>query len=303
MVRSSSDEVTVLSAPEHEIRQRADAPRQGHLIVLSGAHVGRVVPLTHASTVLGRDDSCELQLMDPGISRRHAEVVRTSDGCYKICDLGSRNGTYANNHRLADEHALTDGDRLQIGLVTILKFILSDSLEASYAQKMYDAALRDDLTGAFNRRYFDQRLQSEFSFSKRHGSPVALLFLDIDHFKGINDNHGHLAGDEVLKQLCRQVARIIRAEDVIVRYGGEEFAVVCRDTDLRQASTLAERIRHAVASLVITWDGRAVSLTISIGVVAAPDPAIDSPTAMIERADSALYEAKRRGRNCVVCHV
>lgn len=299
---STSDEITVLApASAGALEPSPSEKLVGHLIVLSGSSVGRVFTLEDENTVLGREDAVAIQLMDPGVSRRHAEIKRSADGEYRLCDLGSRNGTYANNQRLAAEHPLRDGDRIQLGLITILKFTLNDNFEAHYAQRMYDAALRDGLTGAFNRRYFDQRLLSEFSFSRRHGTSLSLIMLDLDHFKQLNDTRGHLAGDSVLRQLSERVSEVVRAEDVVVRYGGEEFALLCRDTSLKEASMLAERVRHAIADKAFPLDdGGQASVTGSAGVVTIPDREIDSPEALISAADSAMYEAKRQGRNCVV---
>lgn len=299
---SSSDEITVLAPPGAGSSEPSPGEKRvGHLIVLSGSSVGRVFALQTENTVLGREDAATIQLMDPGVSRRHAEIKRSASGEHRLCDLGSRNGTYANNQRLTAEHPLRDGDRVQLGLISILKFTLNDNFEAHYAQRMYDAALRDGLTGAFNRRYFDQRLLSEFSFARRHGSSLSLIMIDLDHFKQLNDTRGHLAGDSVLRQLCERVSDVVRAEDVVVRYGGEEFALLCRDTGLKEASMLAERVRHAIADASFPLeDDNQASVTISAGVVAVPDREIDSPEALVSAADSALYEAKRQGRNCVV---
>jgi diguanylate cyclase (GGDEF)-like protein len=187
-------------------------------------------------------------------------------------------------------------------MATILKFSYDDELEARYAQRMYDAALRDGLTGAFNRRYFDERLRAEVAFSQRHGASASLLLIDLDHFKRVNDTHGHLAGDQILTEFAQLVGRIIRAEDVLARYGGEEFGIVCRNTDLAQAAILAERVRHAAAKRIYRIEDRAIQVTVSLGVAAVPDAQIRSAEQLVDAADAALYQAKAQGRNCVICH-
>lgn len=301
MVRQSSDEVTVITAaPVRPPSPKEQAKRVACLIMLSGNNVGQVYPLDRTATLIGREDGAHIQLMDAGISRRHAMVSLDEDGNYVLDDAGSRNGTFANNRRLDGPYHLEDGDKVQVGVMTILKFSYGDDLEASYAQKMYDAALRDDLTGVFNRRYLNDRLHSEFSFSKRHQRSLALLLIDLDHFKSVNDNHGHLAGDQVLREVAQTIAHTIRAEDVLARYGGEEFCVLCRDTDVMKAAILAERVRYQTAnSAHMLADGPLV-VTVSIGLVAIPDAQINTPEQLVDAADEALYQAKDAGRNCVI---
>ncbi|PID39247.1 MAG: GGDEF domain-containing protein [Proteobacteria bacterium] len=301
MVRYNSDEITVVTAsPMASKKPEASKQRSACLIMLSGNNVGQVYRLRADETTIGRDDSSTIQLMDAGISRRHAKIQRLSDGGYRLFDAGSRNGTFANNHRLEGAHELQDGDKVQVGVMTILKFSYGDDLEASYAQRMYDAALRDDLTGLFNRRYLNERLRSEFSFSRRHDRALSLLLIDLDHFKSVNDTYGHLKGDQVLRETAQRVADIIRVEDVLARYGGEEFCVVCRDTDLMNASILAERIRHQTATTPHLLASEELVVTVSIGGVAIPDPAINTPEQLVDAADEALYQAKASGRNCVI---
>lgn len=302
-MRYKSDEVTVVAQPASgEEAVARSAGRTAQLIVLSGANVGQVFTLVKDRVVIGRDEGADVQILDAGISRRHALVILDGEGRYFVEDAGSRNGTFTNNHRVEKRQALQDGDKIQIGVMTILKFTFDDAPEASYAQAMYEAALRDGLTGVFNRRYFEERLRAEFSFASRHHSALALLFLDLDHFKEVNDSLGHLAGDAVLKQFARLVGRITRAEDVLCRYGGEEFAVLCRETELMRSSVLAERIRHDVSTHPFAAGGRQVRLTVSIGIAALPDESIKAPADLVVAADEALYQAKERGRNCVVVH-
>ncbi|MBK8480782.1 MAG: GGDEF domain-containing protein [Proteobacteria bacterium] len=270
----------------------------GHLIVLRGASVGHVFSLGGARSVLGRDEGCEIVLQDPGVSRRHAEVLREQDGSCWLADCGSRNGTYLNAVAVSERVLLRENDRLQIGLLSVLRFTLDEGIEASYARAMYDAALRDPLTGVFNRRYFDQRLPAEVSFARRQGSALALLLIDLDHFKQVNDSHGHLAGDQVLREVGSRLVRAMRSEDVVMRFGGEEFAVLSRGAN---AAVVGERIRATIASEVFHGDqALQLRLTASVGVSVLPDPSIEDPTALIAAADEALYRAKEQGRDRVV---
>ena len=302
MTQFKGDEVTaVIPEPIHKAASQT-AEKQAFLIVLSGTNVGQIYPLDKPELTIGREENVDLQLLDVGISRVHAKIVCSQSGDYILHDSGSRNGVYANNQRLSNPYPLKDGDKIQFGVMTVLKFSRQNDPETVYAQTMYEAALRDGLTGAYNRRYLEERLEQEFSFSKRHGNSLAVLFLDIDLFKNINDTHGHLVGDAVLKELSAVLMKVIRTEDVLARYGGEEFAILCRDTSLLKASILGERIRSDVASHVFIPTEQCLRLTLSIGVSALPDPGVTMVKDLMSFADDALYQAKQRGRNCVVVH-
>lgn len=214
-----SEEVTIVtSVPLNEGKQEEGA--FAHLIVLSGTNVGQVFEINSRKITIGREDQADIQIMDAGISRRHASIIRDHGGTFLLQDTGSRNGTFANNTKVESTYKLQDGDKIQIGVMTILKFTFSNDPEANYAQAMYEAALRDGLTGVFNRRYFEDWLKGELAFALRHGTALGLLMLDIDHFKMVNDTYGHPGGDHVLKAFSDIVAEISRTEDVLSRYGG-----------------------------------------------------------------------------------
>jgi diguanylate cyclase (GGDEF)-like protein len=164
---------------------------------------------------------------------------------------------------------------------------------------MYDAALRDGLTKAYNKKFFIDRLETEFAYAKRHRTMLSLVMFDVDHFKRVNDNHGHLAGDAVLVHLARITQSMIRTEDVAARYGGEEFAIICRGIPLLNAGVVGERLRVAVEQANFDFQGRRLPVTISIGVAALPESQASSPGELVGDADEALYEAKRSGRNRV----
>ena len=165
---------------------------------------------------------------------------------------------------------------------------------------MYEVVYRDGLTEVFNRRYFEERLAAEIPYAIRHNRPLALLMMDLDHFKLVNDTHGHPVGDVVLKEFAELVTKITRADDVLVRFGGEEFAILCRHTDLMKASILGERIRHEVSQFLFAAPSAPLHITVSVGVAALPDPNINSAEQMVVAADEVLYQAKDRGRNCVI---
>jgi diguanylate cyclase (GGDEF)-like protein len=253
---------------------------------------------------MGRGETVDIRLFDEGISREHAQVVqeKTEGGATQniLEDLGSTNGTFCNGTRV-QRQALADGDKILLGSTTILKFSYQDKLDEMFQRQMSESALRDGLTKAFNKRYFTERLDSEYTYAVRHDSPLTLLFLDIDHFKRINDVHGHPGGDYVLVELAKVAHGSLRNEDIFARYGGEEFAVISRGTDVAEAEALAERLRRAVEEHGFTYEGKAIPVTISVGVARAPRAGVGSAAELVALADETMYAAKRSGRNRVCC--
>jgi diguanylate cyclase (GGDEF)-like protein len=268
-----------------------------YLIVLVGTHVGEMVKLDEGVTMLGRGEGSAIHVFDDSASRRHA-IVRVTAGDTTLEDLGSRNGTWVNGARVSI-HRLRDGDKIQIGSTTILKFTYHDHLEESFQRNMFESALRDGLTRAFNKRYFLERLESEVRFARRHSEPLSLVLLDIDHFKKVNDSYGHVTGDHVIASLARKIHEVIRNEDVFARYGGEEFAVLLRSIELTKAMAFADRLRRTIEAFEHTAGAARFRVTVSCGVAAMPLVASDEPLALIAAADEALYAAKNAGRNCI----
>ncbi|MFA4029413.1 MAG: hypothetical protein GDYSWBUE_000163 [Candidatus Fervidibacterota bacterium] len=169
-------------------------------------------------------------------------------------------------------------------------------------EQMERLSLTDALTGIANRRHIERHLEIEFARAKRYNYPLSAIMLDIDHFKRFNDIHGHLTGDRVLQGLARLLTNIARASDLVGRYGGEEFLIICAYTDLNGALALAERIRRAVEQTAFeSREGEKLHITISAGVATFPEDAQDS-VGLIEAADKALYVAKQTGRNKVCAY-
>lgn len=162
---------------------------------------------------------------------------------------------------------------------------------------LQNLAMRDALTNLLNRRAFSYHLTREFKETERHGSPLCLIMMDLDHFKLVNDRFGHPVGDCLLKDVASLLTRTIRAIDIVTRYGGEEFAIILRRTDLSQGMNLAERIRKTIEQHVFKTNGITVMLTVSLGIACVPDPHITSPEEFVAMADQSLYRAKARGRN------
>jgi diguanylate cyclase (GGDEF)-like protein len=285
--------------PESDREQKRNL---AYLVVLAGVSAGEMFKITAQKTVIGRGPNVTLRLTDDGVSREHCQLVVEGERVV-LHDLGSTNGTYCNGAR-TDRRELVDGDKIMVGSTSILKFTYHDYLDEVFQRQMYESALRDGLTKVFNRRYFTDHLEKEFAYALRHGTPLALIFIDIDHFKTINDTHGHSAGDFVLAELSAMLSTLLRTEDVLARFGGEEFTILCRGTDLPGVRVVAERLRGAVERRRFDYNGTRLPVTISVGISAIPDPSVQDHAAFLAGADKAMYEAKSSGRNrvCVRTH-
>jgi diguanylate cyclase (GGDEF)-like protein len=247
--------------------------------------------------VFGRDADCTVPLDDDTVSRRHA-VVRWTGEAHEIEDLGSTNGTYL-NRKAVQKSGIAHGDELKIGR-RIFKFLCAGTAEGQYHEVSYRLMTRDGLTGAWNRHAFDESYAREISRARRYERPLALISFDIDHFKRVNDTAGHMAGDELLRQLAELVGASVRKEDLFARIGGEEFAVLMPEGTLESARATAERLREQLGRTEFDILGASLRVTASFGA-AALDHATDLTGEKLRReADERLYAAKAAGRDRVV---
>jgi two-component system cell cycle response regulator len=284
-----------LPPTEDEIAQARPVCDRGTLTMINGVDAGAVYRLGPA-TLAGRSLDCQIHIEDVGVSRRHALIAQISESDYVVQDLGSRNGTTVHGRPIT-KCRLVDGDRVGIGPI-FFRFTLADETEEASLRRRYEASIIDALTGAINRKHFDDRLVGELAYAKRHETHVSLLFMDVDHFKRVNDRFGHPAGDSVLRNLASTIRRGLRLEDIFARYGGEEFAIIARGIDLEHGLLLAERVRSLVESTEFAHQSIPIPLTISIGVACladCPDASVDQ---LLASADAHLYAAKTAGRNC-----
>jgi two-component system, cell cycle response regulator len=269
------------------------------LVRMDGSDIGKVIALkpAHAFTV-GRLAECDLSLKYEGVSRHHARIV-FENGSYVVEDLGSANGTLIRGQRVR-RHALKDGDVLQFGPLVSVRYSITDSQEEHILRHLYEASVRDSLTGAFNREYLSERLKSEVAFAQRHRTDASLIMFDLDHFKRVNDTFGHPAGDAVLIEVVRTVNKDLRTEDILARYGGEEFAITLRGVNLAGTERLAERIRANNARSVKVGTHE-IPVSISVGCAMLSEcgdpPSVEK---LVATADRRLYAAKTGGRNRVV---
>jgi diguanylate cyclase (GGDEF)-like protein len=274
---------------------------RGILSVIGGGEAGRVLSLAAGLSVsLGRSEKCTHRIDDASVSSLHARVVVVGKD-YVLADERSTNGTFVNGARVSEPVVLRDGDRIQLGPNVLMRFALVDEHEEGALSRIYEAAHRDALTGAFNRKHFEERIEGELAYARRHGSQLSCVLLDVDHFKKVNDTYGHPAGDAVLKSTVITMSRSVRTEDVVARYGGEEFVLLVRDSSLRAAASIAERIRHTVSQSVVVFGGKEIRVTASAGVASVEccGDRRDRAT-LLGVADRRLYRAKQLGRNRVV---
>lgn len=276
----------------------ASSELNAYLIVLSGRSVGKMFKVPVGEVNLGRALESEVRLDDEGVSRNHAQMIRQEDGSVVLHDLGSTNGTYVNGARVSNLE-LSDGDRIQVGSVTILKFSYQDSLEEQFQQQLYESATRDPLTQAYNKRFFNEHIEKDFRHAERHGLELSLVMMDVDHFKRVNDTYGHPAGDHVLQRLAATVMGSLRAEDAFCRLGGEEFGVIMRDCSGHEARLLADRLRGLVEQTRFVYGGQTLPVTMSLGVSTLAPKRHPSSEELIQSADNFLYAAKGGGRNRV----
>ncbi|ATB33131.1 GGDEF domain-containing protein [Melittangium boletus] len=266
------------------------------LVVIYGLELGRKYDLRTEQTLIGRSAKAEIQVDQESISRNHACITTSGRGVF-IKDLGSTNGTFVNDELVRGETPLSNGDLVKIGR-TIFKFIAGGNIETAYHDEIYRLTTMDGLTQIYNRRYFEEALEREVSRSRRYERSLALVMFDVDHFKLVNDRHGHLAGDYVLKQLASTLRTRIRREDVFARYGGEEFGMLLPEVDLSGAVTLADKARRLVDKQRFEFDKNVIPVTISLGV-AVLEPSHRDLVDLKRAADGKLYEAKATGRNRV----
>ena len=272
------------------------------LQVVGGVDVGALFtfPDDVSSVVIGRTSASGFRLNDPSVSRNHARLTVRYEGIIPhvtLEDLGSTNGTQLRSREVRGPVDLEDGDKVWIGDVE-LRFRLMDRDDVNFQAGMrreVEAAQKDPLTGLYTRRYLDDRLPGIIEAHRRNDVSLSLVLLDLDHFKSINDTHGHVRGDTVLFKVAEAMRSCIRGADVPLRYGGEEFALILPGASLYVASRVAERVRSRVAGLSFPGFTPTLACSISGGVATLRDE--ESVAEWFERADRALYRAKGNGRD------
>lgn len=270
------------------------------LRVVAGRDMLRFVTLHGDDEVMiGRDESGGLVLADASVSRRHARVVYNDDGTVTVQDMGSTNGTAVNGQPI-DRALLRPGDHLEVGAVSLRLDLLSleevAHLESVLAR--LEAKNRDPLTGLLTRAFLEEELPGIMERSGRSNTDLSCIFLDVDHFKGINDRFGHQVGDDVLVGVARLLMVGVRDSDQCVRYGGEEILLFLQGSNEPAGAEVAERTRRAIVGH--DWTRTCPGLKVSASFGVAQWNGRESAKEWIGRGDRALYAAKGAGRNRVV---
>lgn len=288
----STQEVTV-TTDRDAIRAKSEKAGSAMLIVLVGGRRGERAVLADQKFVLGRGSAADLVIDSDAVSRAHAYIEKRG-GSHFLVDNDSTNGSYVNYKRIR-EKVLCDGDQIQIGHA-MLKYLSGDNIETAYHEEFRRLARRDALTGALNRTTYEEEVRVALSAAERRGKDLSLVLFDLDHFKAINDTHGHTAGDLALSFVGELMVNRTEEPHLFARVGGEEFAILFHGSK-DQALAEAERIRLAIEKLEVDYDGAHIPVTASIGV--AQFLPGQSASDLYDEADARLYEAKKSGRNQV----
>lgn len=267
---------------------------EASLVVIYGTGLGRRYGLATNATI-GRDRDNSIVLDVPDVSRHHAELRLIRDRWF-INDLLSTNGTEVNGKLIEGETLLNNGDFVNVGGV-IFKYIGGGNVESLFHEEIYRMTVFDGLTGLHNKRYLVEFLDRETARAGRHHRPLSLAMIDVDHFKKVNDSHGHLAGDHMLAAIATLFANNVKSDELVARYGGEEFALVLPEADVEHARKTCDRLRSVVESEVFSLAGAAHKATVSIGVAQFREGMTRDE--FITAADEQLYKAKKAGRNRV----
>ncbi len=278
---------------------RSGQPVRGQpclLLVYAGTmdspEVGCRFDLVGDELIIGRSSDADIQIDRDSVSRRHARLSRNDAG-WQVADLQSTNGTYVNDEQ-ARERQLADGDSLKIGNA-IFRYFSGPSIVSSVQEELYRVAIICGLTQAYNRRYFIELLEREVARAQHYGRALSLVVLDIDQLKQVNENHGHLTGDQVIKEMARRTLLRIDRFEVLCRYDGTQFLLLLPEAESAAALTRGEELRQAISSEPVRCEDEIVTVTVSAGV-ATLGGEVDAP-ALIRVALDAVQRAKKLGRN------
>jgi diguanylate cyclase (GGDEF)-like protein len=273
-----------------------------YLIMIQGGTTGTMLPVEGPETALGRSTENRHQFLDSTISRRHAVVTHDDSGTAWLTDLGSSNGTFLDGKRLTPGAAtrIEDGARIQLGASIVLKYVSLDPDDERFQREMFERTVRDNLTGLYNRGYFMEQIGPLCERNRLRSLGTALLMMDVDHFKRVNDVHGHDAGDAALREVAKVLRESTRTEDLVARYGGEEFVVALPIASAEQGWERAEQFRRLLTGRPIRAGRKELRVTASFGVSCTTISRPRGVKALLTTADIALYEAKRSGRDRVV---
>ncbi len=299
---SNSDKTAILGLDQETINRELQKAKEqpACLILIRGTPQGHRYFITQDEMIIGRDPSADISIADQSISRKHAKVSREGT-VIKIEDLGSANGTVINGKKLEPGHVakLAKEDMVKLGN-SIVKYLPAGEIEIIFYGNLNQAANTDPLTRCFNKGYFLEVIDAEVKRAKALSTVLSLIFFDLDHFKKVNDTHGHEGGDFVLKEFTNLIRNmgVMKPKDIFARYGGEEFCLLMPGTNAAEASQCAEIMRGKIQMHAFVYEGKRIPVTTSLGVAELKSD-MDEPSQLIKAADKVLYESKMGGRNRV----
>lgn len=264
------------------------------LVVLTGPQVGQRIML-EAPALIGSDPEADMMIVGEEVDWHHASVM-PKDGGWIVIDLTGERRTEVNGMRVS-EMRLSDDDQIIVG-GTVIRFELHDPVEQAFDQTIQERLTKDDLTGLLARRAFDIELASELAAAARHRTPLAVLVLDIDGVKKVNDRYGHMVGQGVIADVGKHIGSLVGERGIACRLGGDEYGIALRQTDLDAGLDAADAIRGHIERAEFTHDGERLDVTVSAGVAIFPAHG-GTALEMLRRADDAMYVAKRKGGNAV----
>ncbi len=291
-----TEDKTIIADSASMVNLAPQKKKQACLIQYSGSNLGKRYNLEKTEVSIGRIASADFFVNEQSISKQHARFTQIGD-TYQILDLGSTNGTYINDEKIRGVTVLNNEDLIRLGTV-LFKFYSHISADNIFADKIYGMATIDAGTNIFNKKYLLEELDNQFKLARSSAFPLSVIYFDLDHFKKVNDIHGHNCGDFILKETAALIKAITRGDDIFARFGGEEFVILLPQTENSVAVDLAERIRRELEGHNFYFEGKDLKQTISLGVTTLNQNHID-PKAFLDDADKKLYQSKEGGRNRV----
>jgi diguanylate cyclase (GGDEF)-like protein len=296
MAEREFDTLTTQRGSLAKLAEAIATKNSAYLTVTQGESQGRRLKLGDVPVTMGRSADCDFRLLNRAISRLHCRVWRDNSGFW-VRDLNSTNKTYLNDRPVV-EARLKDGDFITVGGI-VVQFTQERDVDHAAQSEFFDLVTHDQLTGLSQRRVFEQSLEQEIARSTRRNREFVLAIVDIDELSRINREWGKAAGDDVLKQVAKALKAGLREEDLICRFGGEEFAALLPETGVEEAEKLLNAVRSAIANVEFFIQGQSRSASVSIGAMLW-NPEFKTAASAIARAEEKLKAAKDGGRNRIV---
>ena len=259
-----------------------------YFMAISGPDTGRIFALRFGEVVAGRGDHAGFRLCDSSISREHACFSSSRSGVW-VSDLDSRNGILVNGEPVFRAQ-LRDGDKVQLGETTLLKFAHDPEFQVRMEKSQFEAALLDGLTKTFAKKYFKQRLRREFEFASRHQTPLALILFEVQGFRELVAVHGAVVGDYLLSALAERMQLQLRTEDVFARVGKARFAILVRSVEKENVRRMAGRLFRSSTEDDFRFEEKLIPLTLRLGFVSTPELKAQNADALFRLAESTLLK-------------